>query len=94
VKPYILELSAKMAVAGSSGDCIESGDDLDPVLWSAFGRTGWVGVDGRLTGTFFFLFIANLAERLVVKKRSSNYIPVTTVMNLASTTMNLQGNGT
>jgi hypothetical protein len=35
-----------------------------------------------------------LAERLVVKKRSSNYIPVTTVMNLALTTMNLQGNGT
>jgi hypothetical protein len=26
----------------------------------AFGRAGWVGVDGRLTGTFFF-FIARLA---------------------------------
>jgi len=27
----------------------------------AFGRAGWVGVDGRLTGTFFSFFIARLA---------------------------------
>lgn len=28
----------------------ESGDDLNPVLMSGFGRSGWVGVDGGLTG--------------------------------------------
>lgn len=38
-------------------NCIESGDDLDPVLWSAFGRAGWVDVVARLTD--FFFFIAN-----------------------------------
>ena len=28
----------------------ESGDDLNPVLVSGFGRLSWVGVDGSLTG--------------------------------------------
>lgn len=29
----------------------ESGDDLDPVLVSGFGRSSWVSVDGELTGS-------------------------------------------
>ena len=43
-----------------SGGCVESGDDLVPFLWSVFGRTARVGVDGCLTGSLFF-FIAGLA---------------------------------
>ena len=34
----------------ASSGCIESGDDLVPNSWSAFGRTVRVGVDGCLTG--------------------------------------------
>lgn len=52
VKPYTLAPSAKMA---GLLVCIESGDDLDPVGGLAFGRAGWVGVDGRLTGYLFSL---------------------------------------
>lgn len=37
----------------ASGSCIESGDDLS-LLRIGFGRLDWVGVDGRLTGPFFF----------------------------------------
>jgi hypothetical protein len=33
--------------------CIESGDDLDPFS-AGFGRGVWVGVDGSLTGAYFF----------------------------------------
>ena len=33
--------------------CIESGDDLGPLRFR-FGGVDWVGVDGRLTGPFFF----------------------------------------
>ena len=29
----------------------ESGDDLDPVLVSGFGRSSWESVDGDLTGS-------------------------------------------
>lgn len=39
--------------------CIESCfslDDLDPIRGHAFGRTGRVGVDGRLTGVSFSIF--------------------------------------
>ena len=52
VIPYALALSAKMAAALTSS-CIESGDDLVPFFWSAFGRGVGVGVDGCLTGCFF-----------------------------------------
>lgn len=31
-------------------------DDLDPIRGHAFGRTGRVGVDGRLTGVSFSIF--------------------------------------
>jgi len=36
--------------------CIESGDDLGPLLVD-FGRGHWVGVDGRLTDYLFFIAI-------------------------------------
>ena len=38
-----------------SRDCIEGGEDLVPISWSAFGRTVRVGVDGCLTGHTFFI---------------------------------------
>lgn len=47
-----------MAVDALCICCIESCfslDDLDPVRGHAFGRTGRVDVDGRLTGFFFSL---------------------------------------
>lgn len=38
-------------------DLGESGDDLDPVLVSGFGRLSWVGADGGLTGSLIlYLF--------------------------------------
>jgi len=49
---FTLELSARMAVRFRA-HCIESGDDLGPFC-VGFGRVDWVGVDGRLTGPFFF----------------------------------------
>jgi hypothetical protein len=48
--------------------CIESGDDLGP-LRLRFGGVDWVGVDGRLTGPFFFFSIAILDFVGVVKKK-------------------------
>ena len=40
-----------------SGDGVESGDDLDPVLASGFDRLVWVGVDGGLTVIQHFVLI-------------------------------------
>lgn len=50
------DLPAEVAVA--SCNCIGSGDDLYPDLprGLAFGRSGGVAADGRLTGGFFFFF--------------------------------------
>ena len=42
-----------MALFSFTVQCIGSGDDLDPFL-VGFGRWDWVGVDGCLTGIFFF----------------------------------------
>jgi hypothetical protein len=50
---FTLKLSVRMAVRFRA-HCIESGDDLGPFC-VGFGRVDWVGVDGRLTGTFFSL---------------------------------------
>ncbi len=52
---FTLELSARMAVRARV-HCIESGDDLGPFR-IGFGRVEWVGVDGRLTGPFFFIAV-------------------------------------
>jgi hypothetical protein len=54
VIPYTLALRASVAVCFERGGCIESGDDLVPVLRSAFGRVDWVGGDGCLTGFLSF----------------------------------------
>jgi hypothetical protein len=50
---FSLALPAKAAVGDFGLDCIEDGDDLAPVLWSAFGRASRVGFDGCLRGSFF-----------------------------------------
>jgi hypothetical protein len=50
--PFTLELSERMALRARAL-CIGSGDDLGPFR-IGFGRVDWVGVDGRLTGPFFF----------------------------------------
>jgi hypothetical protein len=64
---FTLELSARMAVLRKL-HCMESGDDLGPVC-VGFGRADWVGVDGRLTGPFFF--IAVIGSSKDVKKKFS-----------------------
>ena len=48
----------------ANGSCIESGDDLVPISWSAFGRAVRVGVDGCLTGLFIF-FVSSRLEGVV-----------------------------
>jgi hypothetical protein len=62
-----LELSERMAVRARTY-CIERGDDLGPFC-VGFGRVDWVGVDGRLTGPFFF--IAVIGSSKDVKKKFS-----------------------
>lgn len=57
---FTLELSARMAVRFRV-HCIESGDDLGPFC-VGFGRVDWVGVDGRLTGPFFFIAVFWLVQ--------------------------------
>ena len=54
MKPFVT--LAIHTFRGSFGAKIgESGDDLDPVSVSGFGRLGRVGVDGGLTGSFEYL---------------------------------------
>ena len=65
MKPFTPELSARMAVCACVY-CIESGDDLGPLRFR-FGGVDWVGVDGRLTGHFFFIAILDFVG--VVKKK-------------------------
>ena len=64
---FTLELSARMAVRFRA-HCIESGDDLGPFC-VGFGRVDWVGVDGRLTGPFFFIAVFGWSKD--VKKKFS-----------------------
>lgn len=61
MKPFTPELSARMAVCACVY-CIESGDDLGPLRFR-FGGVDWVGVDGRLTGHFFFHCDPRLCRR-------------------------------
>lgn len=46
-RPYTPAASRLLLLSGIQE---ESGDDLNPVLVSGFGRLSWVGADGGLTG--------------------------------------------
>ena len=45
-------------------------DDLNPVGGLAFGRAGWVGVDGSLTGVIFSFSLLAGALAWVVRKKN------------------------
>lgn len=60
MKPFCIRTVRKDGGTRASVCCIECGDDLDPLL-ACFGRGVWVGVDGRLTGPFFFIALLGLS---------------------------------
>ena len=54
-QPYTLVVS-RLLISPETQE--ESGDDLNPVSVSGFGRPSWVGVDGGLTGSASALAVA------------------------------------